>query len=1195
MRTRESSRTVPGLTSILKKSYFERREMLWKSGKGGMSSPYSGESASPYSDGVPSPPTVVAAYNRPYEVVHYDGPYIQILKQPQSKFRFRYKSEMVGTHGQLKADCSDKNKAAFPTVKLAKWNSGPAVIRLMLYTAEENVNQRKRHVHELSGKNCDKETGICEVVVDEKCDYTAQFQNLGIIHIAKRDTREIIMRRKREELVAHLRLRKPQHSVEEICRSITQADLKRIDEEADEEAKSMDLNKVTLRFQAYQYDKNIERYRPITLPVDSDIVYNLKNATTGELKIVRMSACSAPCTGGTEIWLLVEKVRRNNVQVKFFELDNNDREVWTAYGEFSDSDVHHQYAIVFRTPRYRFTNLNTAVRVKVQLERPTDRDTSEPLDFTYMPDSLKRSRIHLETALEEGKGSYNDPPSKRFNFNPYDSQAIDLSNNKCNGRGQEDSMPTPDILEFLAGELGGNANFNIEGQNQSPQHMVPSPVNSIDSSSQGLYSPMHPGSTGTPNTEYITLGNSQLQVPSPVHQMSTSPQYGMMSPGDNSVGSPPYQGGADNGGGMTPQFTDSQYNSPSPGMMVPSPSYQENTIQVVNQQYIQQQQVQQHQQLQLQQHQQQQQNQQIQKQDMGFQHLIQGTGDTVLVQQQTLSMQPSQQVIQDFNLPDCFSLGSLGQESLLDMLEVASEQLEYGANELPGSNLKADYGGKSNTKKKEKDQPLSSGQDVDEITKLVSGVRIDDSREQRRTQRDSGNRQTSPSVDVAFKVAINAAECLQAYAATGDISLLLATHRYLLAVQNNQGDTALHTAVSNKNVDAFNKILKACEKIKPTDLLNAQNFSLETALHQAVSGNELTMVRRLVAVPGCDVSIPDARGNTPLHRAAQLQDHSCLEALLTRPINGARSAVSQAINAYNYQGETPLHLAVISGNLNIVRILINAGAQVHMCEHKRGANPLHLCAMYGHHRIAEYLIRNTSITVEAGLFDGNTALHLAAQARDPEMCRVLMRANADPEAKNYLRRRKKVSESEEEEEEEESPKKDEDEEEEESEEEAECYTPLDYAGDDREILEILRREVPDEPSVPEVANEVQEVTKLPNAQFGGDSGIDISVSGIDISVSDISSPDSSKDSENSVGHLSAGIRRSLANHLSGDTWRHLAQLLDLDYLVPHLSREASPASLLLQPDNMKGVTIEKLRGCLEVLGLKDCLAVLDAA
>ncbi|KAK7027937.1 Nuclear factor NF-kappa-B p105 subunit, partial [Halocaridina rubra] len=972
--------------------------------KGGMSSPYSGESASPYSDGIPSPPTVVADYNRPYDAIHYDGPYIQVFKQPQSKFRFRYKSEMVGTHGQLKADCADKNKAAFPTVKLAKWNSGPAVIRLMLYTAEENVNQRKRHVHELSGKNCDKDTGICEVVVDDKCDYTAQFQNLGIIHIAKRDTREIIMRRKREELLHHARLRKPHCSHEEIMRSITSADFKRIDDEADEEAKSMDLNKVVLRFQAFQYDKEIEAYRAITLPVDSEVVFNLKNATTGELKIVRMSACSAPCTGGTEIWLLVEKVRRNNVQVKFFELDNNDREVWTAYGEFSDSDVHHQYAIVFRTPRYRFTNLNTAVHVKVQLERPTDRDTSEPLDFTYMPDSLKRSRMHLETALEDGKRpQYSDPPAKKFNFSRYDSQAIDLSNNKFNGRGQEDSLSTPpDILEFLAEEFGGNVNFNVEVPNESPQHMVPSPVNSVDTSSQGLYSPHHPGSIGTPNSEFITVSHGLMQVPSPDQQMKQSPQY-MMSPSDQSMGSPQYLGAGDGGGGLTHQFADAQSpqytNSPSPVMMVPSPY---DTNQILNQQYMQPQQQQQqiHQQQHQAQFQLQQQQAEIQKrQQMGFHQVVGNPGDNAINQQQPFSGPQPQQILTDFELPACFNLENLDQEpSLLDMLDVASGQLVLGTGSGALNNLKTDYGGKKtqDTKKKAKDPQTNSGQAGDELAKMMSDVHIEESARERQppqSRSDNDNSQRSNSVDVAFRVAISAAECLQAYAATGDISLLLATHRYLLAVQNNQGDTALHTSVSNKNCDAFNKILKACEKIKPVDLLNAQNFSRETALHQATRGNEVSMVRRLVAIPGCDVSIPDSHGNTPLHIAAQLQDHRCLEALLTHPVNGTRSAISQAINTYNYSGETPLHMAVISGNLNNVRMLLNGGAQVHMCEHKRGANSLHLCVMFARHDIANYLISHTNITIEASLFDGNTSLHLAAQARDAEMCRILIRAN----------------------------------------------------------------------------------------------------------------------------------------------------------------------------------------------------------
>lgn len=41
---------------------------------------------------------------------------------------------------------------------------------------------------------------------------------------------------------------------------------------------------------------------------------------------------------------------------------------------------------------------------------------------------------------------------------------------------------------------------------------VPSPVNSMDSSNQGLYSPTHPSSAGIFNTEFVTISNGVLQV-----------------------------------------------------------------------------------------------------------------------------------------------------------------------------------------------------------------------------------------------------------------------------------------------------------------------------------------------------------------------------------------------------------------------------------------------------------------------------------------------------------------------------------------------------------------------------------------------------------------------------------------------------------------------------------------------------------
>ena len=102
----------------------------------------------------------------------------------------------------------------------------------------------------------------------------------------------------------------------------------------------------------------------------------------------------------------------------------------------------------------------------------------------------------------------------------------------------------------------------------------------------------------------------------------------------------------------------------------------------------------------------------------------------------------------------------------------------------------------SDSKKKLKEQPIGSSPAVDALSKMMADIRVDGSsgnsnRRNPPPQRPEGQSQQrlSRDADVAFRVAVSAAECLQAYAATGDISLLLATHRYLLAVQNNQGDT----------------------------------------------------------------------------------------------------------------------------------------------------------------------------------------------------------------------------------------------------------------------------------------------------------------------------------------------------------------------------------------------------------------------
>lgn len=106
---------------------------------------------------------------------------------------------------------------------------------------------------------------------------------------------------------------------------------------------------------------------------------------SGELKIVRMDKNSGCVTGDEEVFLLCEKVNKKEIKVRFFEPDADGNTIWESYGNFSESDVHHQVAIVLRTPAYRQTEIGTLAHVYLQLYRPKDGEYSEPRQFTYYP------------------------------------------------------------------------------------------------------------------------------------------------------------------------------------------------------------------------------------------------------------------------------------------------------------------------------------------------------------------------------------------------------------------------------------------------------------------------------------------------------------------------------------------------------------------------------------------------------------------------------------------------------------------------------------------------------------------------------------------------------------------------------------------------------------------------------------------
>ncbi|XP_069741956.1 nuclear factor NF-kappa-B p100 subunit-like [Narcine bancroftii] len=271
-------------------------------------------------------------------------------------------------------------------------------------------------------------------------------------------------------------------------------DLHHLRQESEQLAKDMDLSVVRLQFTAYLPDSEGMYTLPLE-PVISDPIFDSKAPNASNLKIVRMDKTSGCVLGGDEIYLLCDKVQKDDIQIRFYE--NNDRG-WEAYGDFGPTDVHRQFAIVFRTPRYWDISIERPITVFVQLKRRKDGETSEAKAFTYCPrvedrEEVNRKRMkrlpHFSDHFGGGAPSGGSPGiggggqagGGGFNFLGY--------TNNYGGA----LWPSHQGMQHQGGSQGGMelATDQVSQDNASPQVMVSSPeeVEQINDQPAHLSSP----------------------------------------------------------------------------------------------------------------------------------------------------------------------------------------------------------------------------------------------------------------------------------------------------------------------------------------------------------------------------------------------------------------------------------------------------------------------------------------------------------------------------------------------------------------------------------------------------------------------------------------------------------------------------------------------------------------------------------
>ncbi|XP_051470489.1 NF-kappa-B inhibitor epsilon [Apus apus] len=219
-----------------------------------------------------------------------------------------------------------------------------------------------------------------------------------------------------------------------------------------------------------------------------------------------------------------------------------------------------------------------------------------------------------------------------------------------------------------------------------------------------------------------------------------------------------------------------------------------------------------------------------------------------------------------------------------------------------------------------------------------------------------------------------------------------------LAYISEDGDTLVHLAI----IHCVPAVALCCIAQLPREVLEIQNDLFQTPLHLAVYLEQPSVIQALMH-KGVNPGLQDRNGNTPLHLACEQQCLRCAQQLLQgmAPLEdtGQPHQHHQDLQLQNWQGLACLHISTLKGNIPMMSLLLERGANIDVREGTSGKTPLHLAVECHNRRAVQFLLRNGAY-VDAQMYNGCTPLHLAVGRRDAAIAAILSHSGADTLLRN---------------------------------------------------------------------------------------------------------------------------------------------------------------------------------------------------
>ncbi len=174
---------------------------------------------------------------------------------------------------------------------------------------------------------------------------------------------------------------------------------------------------------------------------------------------------------------------------------------------------------------------------------------------------------------------------------------------------------------------------------------------------------------------------------------------------------------------------------------------------------------------------------------------------------------------------------------------------------------------------------------------------------------------------------------------------------------------------------------------------NGGNTSLHLAIMNPDPHKRLDLVKRAIKVEGCDVNARNKHGSRPIHLAVEMENEACVAKLIQCKAD---------LEVLDDDGLSPLMRACRSGNLKLIKALVNGGAKV-SGPNAQGETPLHYASAREHVECAAFLVSKKA-KINYPNKAGVTPLALGARCSSLGILKVLLAAGAKPNKTDDLGR-----------------------------------------------------------------------------------------------------------------------------------------------------------------------------------------------